>query len=139
LYHELRRLSRLWRWVKKLRWAGYAQKVGQPIDPKPGELGNFRPACPQVGINLPEDWKDDPNQWVFRRVVTADGNFKADHVRNKSAADDLWLSDGLGMTTRNTDYNTFLQTAFERSTVSVNKSFFLSRAHPINTECTLRN
>ena len=21
LYHELRRLSRLWRWVKKLRWA----------------------------------------------------------------------------------------------------------------------
>ena len=27
LYHELRRLSRLWRWVKKLRWAGYGQRV----------------------------------------------------------------------------------------------------------------
>jgi len=46
LYHELRRLSRLWRWVKKLRWAGYGQRVGQPIDPKPGKLGNFCPACP---------------------------------------------------------------------------------------------
>jgi hypothetical protein len=122
LYHELRRLSRLWRWVKKLRWAGYGQRVGQPITPKPGELGNFCPACPQVGINLPEDWKDDPNRWVFRRVVTADGNFKADHVRQKSAADDVWLSDGLGMTTRNSDYNTFLQTAQERTTVSLKMS-----------------
>jgi hypothetical protein len=122
LYHELRRLSRLWRWVKKLRWAGYAQRVGQPITPKPGELGNFCPACPQVGINLPDNWKDDTNRWVFRRVVTADGNFKADHVRQTSAADDVWLSDGLGMTTRNSDYNTFLQTAWERTTVSVNKS-----------------
>ena len=47
LYHELRRLSRLWRWVKKLRWAGYRQRVGQPITPKPGELGNYCLACPQ--------------------------------------------------------------------------------------------
>lgn len=61
LYHELRQLSRLWRWVKKLRWAGYAQRVSQPITPKPGELGNFCPACPQVGINLPDNWKEDPN------------------------------------------------------------------------------
>jgi hypothetical protein len=121
LYHELRRLSRLWRWVKKLRWAGFAQRVGQPLDPKPGELGNFCPACPQVGINVEENWTDDPNRWVYRRVLTADGNFKADHVRQKLAADDVWLSDGLGMTTTKSDYNAFLQTAKERNTVSVNK------------------
>lgn len=118
LYHELRRLSRLWRWVKKLRWAGYAQKAGQPITPDRGELGNFCPACPQVGFNLPDDWKDDPNRWVFRRVFTADGNFKADHVRQKSAADDIWLSDGLGMTTKNSEYKDFLVNAKERHTVS---------------------
>jgi len=128
LYHELRRLSRLWRWVKKLRWAGYVQQVGQPINLKPGELGIFCLACPQVGINLPENWKEDSNRWVFRRVVTADGNFKADHVRQKSAADDIWLSDGLGMTTKNSDYNLFLETAWERSTVSeCQVTFFLSR------------
>ena len=123
LYHELRRLSRLWRWVKKLKWAGYAQQAGQEINPKPGELGNFCPACPQVGVNLPESWKDDPNRWVFRRVITADGNFKADHVRQKSPADDIWLSDGLGMTARNSEYQTFLKTAQERKTVSVNKKW----------------
>lgn len=122
LYHELRRLSRLWRWVKKLRWAGYAQRVGEPLTPKPGELGNFCPACPQVGINLPENWKEDPNRWVFRRVITADGNFKADHVRQRSAADDVWLSDGLGMTTSNSEYSTFLESAWDRATVSVDKS-----------------
>ena len=118
LYQELRRLSRLWRWVKKLRWAGYAQRAGQEIAPNPGELGNFCPACPQVGINLPENWKDDPNRWAYRRVLTADGNFKADHVRQKSAASDIWLSDGLGMTTRNSEYKAFLKTAQEHITVS---------------------
>ena len=125
LYHELRRLSRLWRWVKKLRWAGFAQRVGQSTEPKPGELGIFCPACPQVGINLPDDWKDNPNRWVFRRVLTADGNFKADHVRQKHPTDDILLSDGLGMTTNNSDYNGFLQTAWERSTVSLNKAHLL--------------
>jgi hypothetical protein len=140
LYHELRRLSRLWRWVKKLRWAGYGQRVGQPIAPRPGELGNFCPACPQVGINLPEDWKDDPNRLVYRRVVTVDGNFKANHVRQHSAADDVWLSDGLGMTTKNSEYNTFLESAWDRATVSVNKSdlfrvgsFYPHRKHPVKS------
>src|SRR5260221_10182191 len=105
LYHELRRLSRLWRWVKKLKWAGYAQRAGGPINPNPGELGNFCPACPQIGINLPENWTDDLNRWVFRRVITADGNFKADHIRQKSAADDVWLSDGLGIDRKSTRLN----------------------------------
>ena len=122
LYHELRRLSRLWRWVKKLRWAGYGQRVGQPITPKPGELGNYCLACPQVGFNVAENWKADPNRWVYRRVVTVDGNFTADHVRQPLAADDMWLSDGLGMTTRNSEYKAFLQSAQERKTVSVNNS-----------------
>jgi hypothetical protein len=54
--------------------------------PNWGELGNFCPACPQVGFNLPDDWKD--NLKVFHQVFTADGNLKADHVRQKSAADD---------------------------------------------------
>lgn len=122
LYHELRRLSRLWRWVKKLRWAGYAQRVGQPITPKPGELGNFCPACPQIGINVGANWLSDPNRWVYRRIITADGNFKADHVRQISSAEDVWLSDGLGMTTRQSEYKSFLETAWDRATVSLHKS-----------------
>lgn len=118
LYHELRRLSRLWRWVKKLRWAGYGLKRGQPINPQPGELGNFCPACPQSGINIANNWREDPNAWAFRRVLTADGNFKADHVRQKKQANDMWLANGSGMTARRSEYNEFLASAQERSTVS---------------------
>jgi len=131
LYHELRRLSRLWRWVKKLRWAGYAQRVGQPITPNPGQLGNYCPACPQIGINVAANWLSDPNRWVYRRIITADGNFKADHVRQNSSADDVWLSDGLGMTTRKSDYSSFLETPWDRATVSLNKSHFFPLAQLI--------
>jgi hypothetical protein len=88
-----------------------------------GELGNFCPVCLQVGFNLPDDWKDDPNRWVFRRVLTADGNFKADHVRQKLAADDIWLSHGLGMTMKNSEYKDFLENAKEHHTVSVTQSW----------------
>ena len=118
LYHELRRLSRLWRWVKKLRWAGYAQCPGQPIDPQPGELGYLCPACPQDGVNIPENWTNDPNRWVFHRVFTGDSNFTADHVQQKAPADEIWLYDGLGMTARRAEYAEFLASAFDKATVS---------------------
>jgi hypothetical protein len=64
LYHELRRMSRLWRWMKKLKWAGLAHRPDFTIDPKPGELANFCPACPQPGVNIPESWLDDTNRYV---------------------------------------------------------------------------
>jgi hypothetical protein len=118
LYHELRRLSRLWRWIKKLKWAGYGLRPDQPINPQPGELASYCPACPQVRINLPENWIEDVNTWVYRRVSVVDGNFKAVHVRLKSAAEDVWLSDGLGMTSRRSECNAFLASAVERATVS---------------------
>ena len=124
LYHKLRRLSRLWRWVKKLKWTGYGQRVGQPITPNPGELGIFCPACPQIGINVAEDWLNDPNRWVYQRIITADGNFKANHVRQNSSADDVWLSDGLGMTTKRSDYNAFLETAWDHATVGLKVIIF---------------
>jgi CxC2 like cysteine cluster associated with KDZ transposases len=117
-YHELRRLSRLWRWMKKLKWAGFGHKDADPMNVTSGELSIFCPACPQPGINLPDNWKSDENRWVYRRVLVLDGNFKADHVRQKRAAPDIWLSDGGGMTTRREEYKEFLRTAINRHTVT---------------------
>jgi hypothetical protein len=62
-YCELLRLSRLWRWMKKLKWASYGHKTGDPNFPNSGKLANFCPACLQSGINLPLNWKDDPNRY----------------------------------------------------------------------------
>lgn len=69
LYHELRRMSRLWRWMKRLKWAGYGHNERDPLNPEPGSLANFCPACPQVGINIPENWKDDVNRWVTKYLA----------------------------------------------------------------------
>ena len=48
----------------------------------------------------------------------ADGNFKADHVRQKNEVGDVWLSEGAGMIPRRQEYLSFLATAIERLTVS---------------------
>jgi hypothetical protein len=55
--------------------------------------------------------------FVFRRMVVADGNFKADHVRQKSSNSDIWLWDGGGMAPNQKEYNQFLLSATERLTV----------------------
>ena len=66
-YRELMRALRQWRDLSNRR------RAGQPLDPsvdlKPGDLALFCPACPQPGINLPEDWEKDTDQLVcFQRA-----------------------------------------------------------------------
>ena len=51
-------------------------------------------------------------------MFVADGNFKADHVRQKNADGDVWLSEGSGMIPKRDEYREFLKTAIERLTVS---------------------
>jgi hypothetical protein len=62
LYRELWRMSREWRLLKKMKWAGFGHEDKDPTNPAAGELAIFCPTCPQPGINLPPDWKRDPNQ-----------------------------------------------------------------------------
>lgn len=56
-------------------------------------------------------------RWVYKRIFVADGNFKADHVRHKKPAADVWLSPGGGMIPEVQEYMTFLRDAIERLTV----------------------
>jgi len=59
LYREFRRMSRIWRWMKRLKWAGYGNNKKMASEVSAGELSVFCPACPQPGINIPENWKED--------------------------------------------------------------------------------
>ena len=47
------------------------------------------------------------------RSFVADGNFSADHVKQKNANDDVWLLDGEGMVTGQRRYAQHLQVALE--------------------------
>jgi hypothetical protein len=56
LYKQLLRVSRQWRDLKNRMQSGIGY---QPQDDSPtdGSMALFCPACPQPGINLPNDWK----------------------------------------------------------------------------------
>jgi hypothetical protein len=121
--------------LERLKWARYGFPERKVTEVEKGELANFCPACLQPGINLPDDWTDDPARqvhlccllsvliylfrWVYKRIFVADGNFKADHVRHKKPAADVWLSPGGGMIPEVHEYMTFLCDAIERLTVSL--------------------
>ena len=57
-------------------------------------------------------------RWVYKRMFVADGNFKADHVRQKSDRENVWLSEGGGMVPKREEYLSFLKTAKVKHTVS---------------------
>ena len=64
LYREFRRMSRIWRWMKRLKWAGYGNTERPASEVTAGKLTVFCPACPQPGINIPDNWKEDPARYV---------------------------------------------------------------------------
>ena len=58
-------------------------------------------------------------RWAYRRFFVADGNFKADHVRQKHSDAEYWLWDGSGMMANRQKYAEFLRDAIERKTVEL--------------------
>ena len=58
------------------------------------------------------------NRWVYKRFFVADGNFKADHVRQPEDSD-VWLSEGGGMFSKRAEYLSFLERAINRLTVRI--------------------
>ncbi|KII83090.1 hypothetical protein PLICRDRAFT_119855, partial [Plicaturopsis crispa FD-325 SS-3] len=90
-YRELTRLSRQWRHLLEMLSQGYGHTNDKPAD---GDLAIFCPACPQPGINLPDNWKEDPDQYKYRRTVVMDGNFKCVLEKPKRPDDDVHLTDG---------------------------------------------
>ncbi|KAI6140527.1 hypothetical protein BKA82DRAFT_4363373 [Pisolithus tinctorius] len=98
-YRELLRVSRMWRLLKLLKWQGFHQ---QSPDPQAGELVLFCPACPQPGINVPDQ------DIALSETFVMDGNFKAEHMLPKNAAEEVWLMDGNGFMVTSAPYKEYL-------------------------------
>jgi hypothetical protein len=77
-YREMLRVSQLWRNLKYRKWHGFGHAFNP--EPGPGGLALFCAACPQPGVNLPDGWRDDPDQ-----SVSLDGTYMQD---NKCFTDD---------------------------------------------------
>ena len=51
------RVSRVWRDIWARIQAGFGHSPEEQV--KPGSLALFCPTCPQPGVNLPNNWRDD--------------------------------------------------------------------------------
>ncbi|KAI6142698.1 hypothetical protein BKA82DRAFT_4017945 [Pisolithus tinctorius] len=84
----------------------------QSPDPQAGELVLFCPACPQPGINVPD--QDIALSESFARTIVMDGNFKAKHMLPKNAAKEVWLMDGNGFMVTSAPYKEYLTGTINR-------------------------
>ncbi|KAF8262716.1 hypothetical protein EI94DRAFT_1704553 [Lactarius quietus] len=87
LYKQLLRASCQWRDLKNRMEQGLGHQEGKDI--QEGAMGVFCPACPQPGINLPDDWK---------------------HMKHRSGEKDIALSAGMGFMADPEPYKAHLQT-----------------------------
>ncbi|KAH9041917.1 hypothetical protein EDB83DRAFT_2228119 [Lactarius deliciosus] len=111
MYKQLLRTSRQWRDIKSRMEQGLGhQSEDTALD---GSLAIFCPACPQPGINLPNDWKTryEPNELI--RTFIMDGNFSAEHMRHRSGERDVALSAGMAFMANPELYKAHLQSGTE--------------------------
>ena len=109
--------------MKERKWFGFGNRAEEP---QAGELALFCPACPQPGINLPDNWKEDARQWLYWRGYVADGNFIAIHQMQARSTDDVWIKNGESFMTERKRYEEHIACTLEtkevRQTVSSRRS-----------------
>jgi len=86
--------------------------------PGMGQLAYFCAGCPQPGVNLPDNWRDDPDRWKYHRSYCGDGNFSQCHQEPLTPENDISLKSGESFMTEKTRYQEHLATAKERRDVS---------------------
>ena len=138
-YTELRRLSRQYRNLKLWKMHGHGYEMTEtpeaPLDnqrespegtdPAPNAnvktqtakppLALFCPACPQPLVNLPDNWDNDQQWWLYIRKFCADGNFKADHLNQVNPAADVELTAGEAFMTAEDAYTKHIKEAVSKA------------------------
>ncbi|KAH9024235.1 hypothetical protein EDB84DRAFT_1273986 [Lactarius hengduanensis] len=113
MYKQLLRMSRQWRDLKSRMEQGLGHQSEETAPD--GSMAIFCPACPQPGINLPNDWKTryEPNELI--RTFIMDGNFSAEHMRHRSGERDVALSAGMAFMANPELYKAHLRSGTEIS------------------------
>ncbi|KAJ3537092.1 hypothetical protein NMY22_g5739 [Coprinellus aureogranulatus] len=75
-YREFLRMVHMWRHVRLMKRSGRGHDPEGVKNTKPGECAVLCPACPQVGINLPDDWRDSKMIWIYALFLAIDANFR---------------------------------------------------------------
>ncbi|KAF8262069.1 hypothetical protein EI94DRAFT_1705049 [Lactarius quietus] len=111
-YKQLLRASRQW-WDLKNRMESGVGHMKEEETMSDGSMAIFCPACPQPGINLPDDWKTRYTCDELIRTFIMDGNFSAEHMRHQSGERDVSLSAGMAFMANPDTYKAHLQSGWE--------------------------
>ncbi|KAN0131064.1 hypothetical protein V8E53_011197 [Lactarius tabidus] len=115
LYKQLLRASRQWRDIWNRMNSGFGHEGGLSED---GTMAIFCPACPQPGVNLPDDWRTRYTPTQLIRTFIMDGNFSAEHMKCRSGEQDTPLSSGMAFMTSPDPYIKHLNSGKEITQVS---------------------
>ncbi|KAN0125265.1 hypothetical protein V8E53_015656 [Lactarius tabidus] len=115
LYKQLLRASRQWRDIWNRMNSGFGHEGGPSED---GTMAIFCPACPQPGVNLPDDWRTRYTPTQLIRTFIMDGNFSAEHMKCRSGEQDTPLSSGMAFMTSPDPYIKHLNSGKEITQVS---------------------
>ncbi|KAG1884343.1 hypothetical protein F4604DRAFT_1878735 [Suillus subluteus] len=86
-YEGFLRMVREWRHLKMLKRAGRGHDPASVANTQSGECAVICPACPQPLKNLPDNWKDVPNdkRWLYALFVAINANF---HLKRRIVSKD---------------------------------------------------
>ena len=101
--------------MKQRKWSG---ELYEGRSSTAGSLALFCAACPQPGLNIPENWQQDPENGTYIRTFAMDGNFSAVHQKRNIAIPEQCLTDGDLYMVSEKRYQAHLMSAVESKEVS---------------------
>ncbi|KAJ6500304.1 hypothetical protein DFH09DRAFT_1375882 [Mycena vulgaris] len=95
-YDEFLRMAREWRHLQMLKRAGRGHDPYGVVATRAGECALLCPACPQPGMNLPDNWKETPKEkwFLYALFLALDANFRMRRKKVSSEEKDPSLGDG---------------------------------------------
>ncbi|KAF9005817.1 hypothetical protein BDZ89DRAFT_1145029 [Hymenopellis radicata] len=114
------RVSRQWTFMQRARRSGVVLDPGGLAAARPGALIVECWACPRPGVNLPAGWDTVAQKfrYRYRRIVSADANFRMSNKLKPMAHPDPPLFGGLGVQMPQEQYEAWLRSYVTEEEVS---------------------
>ncbi|TFK59371.1 hypothetical protein BDN72DRAFT_945939, partial [Pluteus cervinus] len=107
-YKQFLHMVREWRHLKLMKRAGRGYLANGIATATQGQCAVLCPACPHPGINLPPNYQDAPNSFLYRMFQAKDANFRMKRFNVSNATVDPCLNGGCAYLVNGKPYQDFL-------------------------------
>ncbi|KAK7435536.1 hypothetical protein VKT23_019587 [Stygiomarasmius scandens] len=120
-YPSMLRMVCQWRHLRMLRRGGRGNDSNRSVqETLPGELAVQCIACPQPGINLPDDWQQAPDntKFIYMMFIAIDACFRLKRKRISTWKQDASLQDGWAYFVENGPYHEWVKKMKDQKEIS---------------------